>query len=164
GDVERRPAGAVGARDRQRRADGDGRGARVLLDDLDLESAGLVAGDFRQRLQPARLARAAGELERGLIEALDQRVGKIAGDAGDEVAARVIRGDEFLDVVERDGLDAGHRAERRVAVRRPGVNAVLQLLFAELFLIVVAQRLLEGIELRVLDALEVLVAEAGLEK
>jgi hypothetical protein len=75
-----------------------------------------------------------------------------------------VRGDELLHVVEGDRLDPRNGSHDRVAVRSAGVDAVHELFLPELFLIVAAEVLPQRVELRLLHPLEVLGAEAGVEK
>ena len=78
--------------------------------------------------------------------------------------ARVHRLRELLHIVQRDGVEAGDGAERDVAVRRAAEDVGLQPLLAELLFVVRPQILDERVQLRLLQALEVVFAEARIQE
>src|SRR5687768_6109214 len=136
---------------------GDRGGAGLLLDDLELETRRLVALDGRERRDSSRTHSLLplGKLRDCRLQALLDFGGVIARDAHYEVLARVMLGDEALHVIEGDRFDSGDGAKGGVAVRSTAIDDVLQMLFAELFLVVGTEVLLERVELRILETLEV---------
>ena len=140
------------ARHVDRKAERDRRRARVFLEDLDFDARRRRAVDRRRAARPDRPAarRAAPGASR-------------ISSSGASPLTPIVRFARVyicrancLHVVQRDGVDARDRAERDVPVRRAAEDVRLQPLLAELLLVVRAQILHERVQLRVLDALEVL--------
>jgi hypothetical protein len=150
GEVRVRPRDVDGMADRDRRRPG------LLLDDLDLEAHGL------HRRDPDGLgSRTLGELSELPGQAPHQRVGHVARDAHGQVLPRVLRREEALHVLERERVDAGHRAERRMRVRGSREDVPLETLLAELLVVALAEVLHESVPLAVPEPLEIVLAEAG---
>src|SRR5205809_469727 len=118
-----------------------------------------MARNRGEGLETAGHAGSGRERAEVVLDAGEHGVAVIARNTDDEIAARVIVGDEFLYVVDRNRLNAGDGAQRRVSIRSAGVDAVLQLFLAELLFVVIAQALFEGVELLILEALEIVLAE-----
>ena len=160
-----RERGEVGmrARDLDREAEGDRGRARLLLDDLDLDARRASADDARRRGE-RRSRRAA--CASSASSARDQLVGHVAADAdaSGSPACRPASTKAFTSSSVMASMP-GDRAERRVAVGRAGEDVRLQPLLAELLLVVrCAGPASSAFSCCVLQPLEVLVAEAGLER
>ena len=94
---------------------------------------GFVADDARGL---RRAPGPSGSRERSAFRRASSSRRRVARDADRQGRSRVRRPDEVLHVLEGDRLDAGDRAEHRVAVGRAGEEVRLEPLLAELLLVV----------------------------
>src|SRR5262252_35469 len=88
--------------DLDRVAERDGRGPRLLLNDLHLKALWTMRGNRLQRLR-----RRIGKRSNSPPQPLEQLVRHIANNADGEISTSVLASPKFLDVVQGDFLNAG---------------------------------------------------------
>jgi hypothetical protein len=158
GNRQRREIG-VRAGHLDRKPERDGCRARVLLENLDLDA-----------LRPHRLYRHASARLTGRQRrerrphCVNHLVRRIAVDPHGQVRSGIHPLRELLHVLQRDCVDAGNRAKRHMSVWRRPKDVGLEPFPAELLFVRGPQVLDECVELRILQAPEIVVAEPRFEQ